>query len=70
MGTCAKKYAVGIVLGAVLIGGHVCASLAQLAEPKDGRSMRTTSTRRDAKGEENNYDNQRVKPGETVVLLD
>jgi hypothetical protein len=70
MGTCAKKYVIGIVLCAVLIGGHVCASLAQLAEPKDGRSMRTTSTRRDAKGEENNYDNQRVKPGETVVLLD
>jgi hypothetical protein len=37
MGTCAKKYVIGIVLCAVLIGGHVCASLAQLAEPKDGR---------------------------------
>ncbi|MBN2512015.1 MAG: DUF2961 domain-containing protein, partial [Sedimentisphaerales bacterium] len=70
MSTCAQNYAVGIVLAAVLIGGHVLGSLAELAEPKDGRSMRATSTRRDAKGEENNYDNQKVKPGETVVLLD
>ena len=55
-------------------------SLADLARPHDGRSMRETSTHKigpdgkfDPNGEpdpQSNWDNKNVAPGETTVLMD
>jgi hypothetical protein len=64
--------------------GATAGSLADLTSPQEGRSMRATSTsRRDAEGrhrpeaaprgdadEKSNWDNFRVAPGETHVLLE
>jgi hypothetical protein len=78
---------------ALLVGVAVCLTarfgaaddlLGGLAKPKEGRSMRTTSTfragrdgkydpRTDPKGdreEKSNWDNFRVEPGQTHVLMD
>lgn len=81
----------GLLLAAGLAGSaQAAASLAELARPHEGRSMRATSTMRvgevrrggaerrldpkaDPKGdleEASNWDNFRVPPGETHVLLD
>ncbi|MBN2244298.1 MAG: DUF2961 domain-containing protein [Candidatus Aminicenantes bacterium] len=51
-----------------VIGGAI---LSDLARPIDGRSMRTTSTKTDEKGEpiSHNADNSRVFPGEAKVVL-
>ena len=64
----------------VLVGGAVFAdSLGDLAKPRDGRSMRATSThtigadgKYDPNGEpdpQSNWDNKNVAPGETKVLM-
>ncbi len=52
--------------------GVLAGDLADLAKPKDGRSMRSTSAGVDQNGEyaHGNWDNSRVKPGETKVVLD
>jgi hypothetical protein len=64
-----------VVLGVVGGGlaGPVCAGdLAALARPRDGRSMRATSTAVDADGAyaHGNADNSRVLPGATKVVLE
>ncbi len=47
-------------------------SLADLARPQEGRSMRSTSTQRTPEGgyAHGNGDNSRVAPGETKTVLD
>ncbi len=63
-------------LGATLLVGLIPAahgqSLAELAQGKDGRSMRSTSTAVDEDGHylHSNSDNSRLKTGETRVVLD
>lgn len=58
----------------IALGGRAFADImADLAAPHDGRSMRETSTHRDANGEfdpDSNRDNVTVPPGETHVLMD
>ena len=61
----------GIVL--CLVAEHVAAqTMEELAQPKDGRSMRSTSTAVDAQGNyaADNADNSRVASGATKVVLD
>lgn len=61
------------LLGLLLLDTYLCASLADLARPMEGRSMRSTSTYlgKDGKPDPDcNFDNSNVKPGEKAVLLD
>ena len=61
-----------ILLALLLCGANLVASLADLARPIEGRSMRSTSTHtKDGKPDpDSNHDNSNVKPGQTAVLLD
>jgi len=71
-----------ILVGLVLLGGAVCWGdlLGDLARPREGRSMRATSTakvgvdgRRDPNGvpdPNSNWDNSNVAPGERKILMD
>lgn len=88
--SCARFRALLLVASLATSGVGFAASLAELARPHEGRSMRATSTMRvgevrrggaerrldpkaDPKGdleEASNWDNFRVPPGETHVLLD
>ena len=75
------RLALTCVIAALAFAGTARADLmADLAKPKDGRSMCETSTHRigpdgkfDPKGEpdpNSNWDNKNVPPGETRVLMD
>ena len=52
-----------------VLGGAV---LSDLIKPMDGKSMRSTSTELNEEGKPfpHNFDNSRVKPGESRVVLD
>lgn len=63
-----------VLLTAVIPGDAGASSLADLARPQSGRSMRVTSTGKLPNSDEpdpnSNRDNSNVAPGQTKVLLD
>lgn len=69
---CSALYFIALVLPLLVAVNGYAQSLVELARPQEGRSMRSTSTQRDANGNyaHGNGDNSRVPPGATKVVLD
>ena len=70
--TPARQCALIVILLAVMAAFCTADDLANLAKPKEGRSMRSTSTAVDENGDyaHLNWDNSRVPSGATKVVLD